>query len=183
MLNNQRKTVNQLREILNNIVPANAHQFDRLKGLSFYDWTNTSNVTTFNHAIGLPRKNGMACVLHDYEQMLYDTLNSNKHIWIKKSTGLGITEFILRYMLWLCLKDDSLKGSQMCIITGPREDLAIGLIDRMKKLFQEKYPFITFDTKETVIEVNGCHIESYPSNHLDGSKRFEGCCLSVPGRM
>ena len=58
----------------------------------------------------------------------------------------------------------------MCIITGPREDLAIGLIDRMKKLFQEKYPSITFDSKETVIEVNGCHIESYPSNHLDAAR-------------
>ena len=167
MLNNQRKTVNQLREILDKVSNPNTQQFARFKGLPFYDWSANPSTKTFNHAIGLPRKNGMACVLHDYEQMLYDTLESNKHVWVKKATGLGITEFILRYMLWLCLKDDSLKGSQMCIITGPREDLAIGLIDRMKKLFQEKYPSITFDTKETVIEVNGCHIESYPSNHLD----------------
>ena len=61
-------------------------------------------------------------------------IQSNKHVWIKKATGLGVTEFMLRYMAWLCLKDDSLRGTQMCIITGPREDLAIGLIDRMKDL-------------------------------------------------
>jgi hypothetical protein len=33
------------------------------------------------------------------------------------------------------LKDNSLSGSQMRIVTGPRIDLASALIDRMKKLF------------------------------------------------
>jgi len=36
----------------------------------------------------------------------------------------------------------------MCIVTGPRIDLAIALIDRMKRLFAGK-GLITFDTKET----------------------------------
>lgn len=27
--------------------------------------------------------------------------------------------------------------------------------------------FITFDTKETILELNGCHIEAYPSYHID----------------
>ena len=49
-------------------------------------------------------------------------------------------------MAWLCLKDNALSGSQMCIVTGPRIDLAIALIDRMKKLFAGK-ALITFDTK------------------------------------
>jgi late competence protein required for DNA uptake (superfamily II DNA/RNA helicase) len=61
--------------------------------------------------------------------------SSNKHLWIKKATGLGVSEFMLRFMAWLCLRDDKLLGSQMCIVTGPRIDLAIALIDRMKKLF------------------------------------------------
>jgi hypothetical protein len=26
---------------------------------------------------------------------------------------------------------------------------------------------ITFDSKETVLELNGCSIEAYPSNHID----------------
>ena len=64
-----------------------------------------------------------------------DNTSSSKHIWIKKATGLGISEFMLRFMAWLCLKDNTLSGSQMCIVTGPRIDLAIALIDRMKKLF------------------------------------------------
>ena len=64
---------------------------------------------------------------------------------IKKATGLGITEFMLRYMAWLCMKNDSLKGSQMCIVTGPRIELAIGLIARLKSLFavENRLPFVT----------------------------------------
>jgi hypothetical protein len=57
----------------------------------------------------------------------------------------------------------------MCIITGRREDLAITHIERMKGLFQNKL-MQTFDTKETVIELNGVHIEAYPSNHLDAAR-------------
>jgi len=49
-------------------------------------------------------------------------------------------------MTWLCLKDKTLSGSQMCVVTGPRIDLAIGLIDRMKRLFYDK-GLLTFDNK------------------------------------
>jgi late competence protein required for DNA uptake (superfamily II DNA/RNA helicase) len=69
-------------------------------------------------------------ITHDY--------GNNKHLWIKKATGLGISEFMLRFMIWLCLKDKALSGSQMCIATGPRIDLAIALIDRMKRLFADQ---------------------------------------------
>lgn len=110
--------------------------------------------------------------LFDYEKIIYDTLLVSKHIWIKKATGLGITEFMLRYMAWLCLKDDKLNGCQMCIVTGPRIDLAITLIDRLKKLFyvQGKNSrtldiSINFDTRETVLELNGVRIEAFPSHH------------------
>jgi hypothetical protein len=64
-------------------------------------------------------------------------------------------------MAWLCLKDNKLKGTQMCIVTGPRIDLAITLIGRMKDFFREK-GLMTFNTKETVIELNGIKIEAFP---------------------
>jgi late competence protein required for DNA uptake (superfamily II DNA/RNA helicase) len=82
---------------------------------------------------------------------------------IKKATGLGISEFMLRFMAWLCLKDNALSGSQMCIVTGPRIDLAIALIDRMKKLFAGSNGIAAFDTKETVIELINVRIEAFPS--------------------
>ena len=38
----------------------------------------------------------------------------------------------------------------------------------MKGLFHELGA--TFDTKETVIELNGVHIDAYPSHHLDSMR-------------
>ena len=54
----------------------------------------------------------------------------------------------------------------MCVVTGPNQELSIKLIKRMKALFEEKLG-ITFASKETVFELNGCVIEAFPSNHLD----------------
>jgi hypothetical protein len=155
----------------------NTYALSSLKGLPFYNWESSTIsransaqiVTDFNHAIGLPEKNGVPMPLFDYEQMLYNALQLNKHIWIKKATGLGVTEFILRYMAWLCLKDNTLSGSQMCIVVGPNIEKAIELIKRLKDLFLPKLG-VTFDTKETVIELNGVHIEAYPSHHIDAMR-------------
>ena len=122
------------------------------------------------------------------QRMIYGSLitqdgnansSNHKHLWIKKATGLGISEFMLRFIAWLCLKDSSLAGSQMCIVTGPRIDLAIALIDRMKKLFvadnnnsniKGLTTTVAFDTKETVIELNNVKIEAFPSHHLDAMR-------------
>ena len=85
----------------------------------------------------MPQKDGNDKPFYDYEGIIFDFLaaQKGKHLWIKKATGLGVSEFMLRFMAWLCLKDNMLSGSQMCIVTGPRIDLAIAMIDRMKKLF------------------------------------------------
>jgi hypothetical protein len=115
----------------------------------------TNGECCFNHIIGLPSKNAIDKPLYGYEKIIFDSLvthNGNKHLWIKKATGLGISEFMLRFMSWLCLKDNTLSGSQMCIVTGPRIDLAIALIERMKRLFADK-GLITFDMFELLIVV------------------------------
>jgi hypothetical protein len=72
----------------------------------------------FNHIIGPPKKDGIEKPFFDYQKLIYRALfepgyfNSDpklhssdpgnimfpfkeKHIWIKKATGLGITEFML----------------------------------------------------------------------------------------
>jgi hypothetical protein len=88
-----------------------------------------------------------------------------KHVFIKKATGLGVTEFIIRIMVWLATKNDDYKGSQMVVVTGPNQDLAIKVIKRMKGMFEPHG--ITFDSKETVLNLNGCEIQAFPSNHID----------------
>lgn len=58
------------------------------------------------------------------------------------------------------------RSSQMCIVTGPNIDIATKLIKRLKDIFELKLGLL-FDNKETVLELNGCTIEAFPSNHLD----------------
>ena len=48
---------------------SSTQQFELLKGLPFYNFQNPNDSNTFNHAIGLPQKNGQAYPLFDYEQM------------------------------------------------------------------------------------------------------------------
>ena len=128
----------------------------------------------FNHVIGLPTKDGVEKKLFDYQQCIFEVLNPSfenrgKYLWIKKATGLDITEFFLRYMAWLCLRDDTYQNTQMCIVTGPNIDISIKLIRRLKQLFESKLN-IVFSTKETVLELNDCMIEAFPSNHLDSMR-------------
>ena len=80
---------------------AAAKQPELLEGLPFYDWSIRHSVakwiTTFNNVIDLLQKNGQPFPLFDYEHMLFNELRRHKQVWIKKATGLGITEFMLRY--------------------------------------------------------------------------------------
>jgi hypothetical protein len=161
--------------------------FERLRNKPFWIWSikehkeqdiETNGDCCFNHIIGLPIKEGIERPIFDYQKILYDSLQIhssqdfiNKHLWIKKATGLGITEFFLRLMVWFCIKDYAYRDSQMCIVTGPNQDIAIKLIKRMKALFEPQN--ITFADKETVLELNGCTIEAFPSNHLDAYRALD----------
>jgi hypothetical protein len=89
--------------------------FERLHNKPFWIWNveehrradiRTDGYCCFNHVLGLPQKDGDDKPLYDYQEIIFDSLDNNKHLWIKKATGLGISEFILRFMAWLCLKDN-----------------------------------------------------------------------------
>lgn len=95
------------------------------------EYTRTNGDCCFNHVAGLPKKDKKEFSLFDYEKFLYDSLLisdfnnplrqdfKHKHLWVKKATALGITEFILRMMAWLCTRYTTFDGSQMCVMTGP----------------------------------------------------------------
>jgi hypothetical protein len=173
--------------------PEQSPLLQKLKDKPFWIWDQrqhgqedikTKGDCCFNHIIGLPRKDGIEKPMFEYERLLYDSLLipdfynplkhtfKQKHLWVKKATGLGVTEFFLRFMTWLCLSNNDYRNSQMCIVTGPNQDIAIKLIKRMKALFEPKLG-IVFASKETVIELNGCSIEAYPSNHLDAYRALD----------
>jgi len=158
-----------------------------LKGKPFWIWdekeheqeyVKTDGLCCFNDICGRPTKDKREMPMFDYEKILYDSLMSvdknfkDKHLWVKKATGLGVTEFMLRMMAWLCTRDETFDGSQMCIVTGPNIEMATKLIKRMKGIFEPKLG-LPFSNKETVLELNGCTIEAYPSNHIDSYRALD----------
>ena len=54
----------------------------------------------FNHIIGLPVKNGIEHPIYDYELDVVDKIENHRNVWIKKASGIGATELILRYLTW-----------------------------------------------------------------------------------
>ena len=70
----------------------------------------------------------------------------------------------------------------MVVVTGPNWDLSIKLMKRLKAIFEPKLN-ITFNDKETVLELNGCVIESFPSNHLDSFRSLTNPAFILLRRM
>jgi hypothetical protein len=82
--------------------------FERLQNKPFWIWNihdhklediNTNGDCCFNHIIGLPQRDSVDKPLYDYEKIIFDSLvtqTSNKHLWITKAIGLGVSEFMHR---------------------------------------------------------------------------------------
>jgi hypothetical protein len=80
---------------------------ERLQNKPFWIWNiqehkqedmKTNGYCCFNHIISLPQKDGNDKPLYGYRKIIFDSLvtqngsTNNKHLWIKKATGLGISE-------------------------------------------------------------------------------------------
>jgi hypothetical protein len=155
------------------------HQFfDRLRGIPFWigDPTQHSEAYSrkkpfccFNHAVGLPEKNGTPMGLFPYQELWFNCLmQESKYLWIKKPTSIGATTFFLRWMVWMATRNDDMKDKEMAIVVGPNIDLAVGLISKIRQLFISQG--ITFDDKQTEVTINNCLIKAYPSNHLNAMR-------------
>lgn len=142
----------------------------------------------FNHFVGLPRKlddDGINQFhpLYEYETILYDNLINRgiKWQWVKKATGLGITEYYLRLIVWLCIYEpykEKFQGSQICIVVGPNLDLGKKLMKRVKYCFNniretQNIPslksFVLEGSAKEII-INNVTITVFPSNHLDAMR-------------
>ena len=165
-----------------------------LKDIPFWYWDDRKHdylyqklngFCCFNHIIGLPKKHGIELPLFPYEMEVYNALFNNsyanknndmkryKHVWIKKATGMGITEFVIRLMIYLPLAfPDSFKNSQMAIVTGINMITAKRIMQRMKNLFYNILR-INFDTNDRVITINDCVIEAYPAVNPDSYRALD----------
>jgi len=129
----------------------------------------------FNHIIGLPEKDGVAKPIFDYEMELYQALQQHKDVWIKKARGLGITELLLRYMVWLCVFDKSYQYTRFHIVTGPRINLAEELIDRIYNLFSSPtLLYIQRFIKRTgpIVAINDVTIQAFPSHTVSTMRGY-----------
>ena len=102
-------------------ISKNEEKLQVLKGLPFYcQWPVidsgskiakfSATFCCFNHVIGLPRKDGIEYPLFDYELQLFNVLRDHKYVWVKKASGLGITEFTLRFMAWLATRNNTYRN-------------------------------------------------------------------------
>jgi hypothetical protein len=122
---------------------------------------------------GSIRKTYQNVLAQKTEELIYPF--KARHIAVLKASKLGITELILRIIVWLCLRNDDLKGSQMIIFTGPRLELAVSLCNRIKDML--KPHGITFTDKETVVNLRNVRVECFPSHHADSARGLPNVSL------
>lgn len=103
---------------------------------------------------------------------LFQVLESQKHVWVKKATGMGFSTFALTYIAWKCINDGNWKGiadAQVCIVTGQGIHRATDLMRRLKALFRG----YEFTDKETVATIAGVRVEAFPADHIDAMRSLE----------
>jgi hypothetical protein len=61
----------------------------------------------------------------------------DQDVFVKKDLVLGITELLLRYMSWLCVRDSTYADCRFMIVTGPRINLA-----------EDRYARVHFKSKD-----------------------------------
>lgn len=151
--------------------------------------------TCFNHLVGLPvsKSTGQVLPIFDYEMFLYedmegvpdthrhhkniqhlrtmqgvggrDAKGGVKYLAIKKSRGLGISEFFLRYMAYLGVcRNEDFKDMRMFIVCGPGEALAANLIKRVKTILAPLD--IVEDTPYNVARFLDVEIYARPGTHV-----------------
>ena len=131
------------------------------------------------HPFGGPERDGIYHPCYEYEQQILDKMemepleedrtNPCKWFSVYKATGLGLTEFILLWIVWKSLTDVWWSGKEAIIITGPNVDLAQDLILRAKGFLQKKgLGYVDHGAYE--VDVIGSRIKCYPSNNIHSAR-------------
>ena len=133
------------------------------------------NRCCFNHYIGLPVKGGRERPIYDYQTEIIETLTKTRSVAILKSTGMGITELMLRWTEWMVLtKGQTAKwiGAEVCILVGPSHEKAREMIDRMKlhlHIYEDSTSKEDRGTKQA-FTLNGIKIRCWPSMNIAAAR-------------
>lgn len=146
-----------------------------LKGLPFWIWDKeqhrqqaaaTNGNCCTQHVLGLPIKNGKPFPIFDFQKQIFDALEENQNIWIKKARGIGVTTFLIRYLVWKILYSNELDGKSIFIISGTREEFANYVKKKMEDLFLPRFPNVVFDSKYTELWINKTWIKVMPTKNI-----------------
>ena len=137
-----------------------------LRGKPFWVAKHNFKDCCFNCIIGWPRKNDTEFPIFDYEELIFNTIEQNQNIWIKKARGIGVTTFLIRYLVWKILYSNELDGKSIFIITGTREEFANYVKKKMEDLFLPRFPNVVFDSKYTELWINKTWIKVMPTKNI-----------------
>jgi hypothetical protein len=126
----------------------------------------------FNHIIGLPVKNGQEFPIFDFQKQIYDFLEEYQNIWIKKARSIGVTTFLIRYLVWKVLYSDELDGKSIFIISGTREEFANYVKKKMEDLFLQRYPNVQLESKYTELWIKKTWIKVMPTRNIKGVRGY-----------
>lgn len=120
---------------------------------------------------GLPFKTGFGKLpWFDYQIKFNNAKKTHKYLRVIKATGLGFSELELYFIAYLAFTSDpNGKPSQIPILTGPRIDIAMQLIDRLYAIITSRHPQLAevIEKTNTRIIINNVTIEAFPSHHID----------------
>jgi hypothetical protein len=102
--------------------------------------------------------------IYELDSDIHD--NTNRNIAIAKASNLGITELMLRIMLYKCVVNNDLSGSTMAILVGPSYLLALNILNRIREMLGRRLGLV-FDTAQDRIVLNNVTIVGKPSHHID----------------
>ena len=150
-------------------------EFKILENKPFWIWNRdqhkqqdilTNGNCCFNHIIGLPVKNGKEYPIFEYEKLIFDAIEQNQNIWIKKARGLGVTTFLIRYLAWKILSSSELKGKSIFIVSGTREEFANYVKKKMEQLFEMRFSDLVLDSKYTELTLKETWIKVMPTKNI-----------------
>ena len=113
-----------------------------------------------------PVKNDKEFPIFDYEELIFNAIEENQNIWIKKARGIGVTTFLIRYLVWKVLSSNELDGKSIFIISGTREEFANYVKKKMEDLFIPRFPNVVFDSKYTELWINKTWIKVMPTKNI-----------------
>jgi len=63
--------------------------------------------------------------------------------------SIGYTTFLIRYLAWKILSTAELDNKSIFIISGTREEHANHIKEKLRELFETKFPFLKLESKYT----------------------------------